>query len=559
MFSQPDSAYYFSQLQYELALETGFKEPMAAALSTQGVYYAIKGDYPSALNKTQQSLNVYEEIGDIGGKANALLNMGGLYSFLVDYPKSLEYFQKSLSAFEEIGDKQGMSNSLGNIGTIYSYQHEHAEALEYHRRSLELCEEVGDVQGVSGSLLSMGNSYLELGEYTLALDYFERSLLSFEGIGDVHGMAYSYSATGLAKNKERKFRQALEWCEKGLKLAEEIAAVDVQRIACECLYTAHKELGNSAMALTYHEQLVAHKDSLFNDENAKKITRLEMQYDFDKKEAAAKAEQDQKDAIAGQELRRQKLVRNGFVGGFSAALLFGVVVFNQRNRISKEKRRSEELLLNILPEETAQELKEKGSADARLIEQVTVLFTDFKGFTSMSESLSPKELVEDLHRSFSAFDRIMEKYGIEKIKTIGDAYMAAGGLPSPNSTHPEDVVNAALDMAEVIENGKAVKIAEQKPFFEVRIGIHTGPVVAGIVGIKKFQYDIWGDTVNTASRMESSGDVGRVNISQSTYELLKNNPQFSFEARGKVAAKGKGEIEMYFVKRVELSVNPTVV
>jgi ligand-binding sensor domain-containing protein/class 3 adenylate cyclase len=213
-----------------------------------------------------------------------------------------------------------------------------------------------------------------------------------------------------------------------------------------------------------------------------------------------------------------------------------------------EKKKSDDLLLNILPEEVAEELKAKGTAEAKLIDEVTVLFTDFKGFTSISEKLSPKDLVSDIHECFSAFDRIIEKHGIEKIKTIGDAYMAAGGLPVPNTTHAIDVVNAALEIAKFVEEGKAKKISENKPYFEIRIGVHTGPVVAGIVGVKKFAYDIWGDTVNTASRMESSGEAGKVNISETTYDMVKG--RFNCLHRGKIQAKNKGEMSMYFIERI---------
>jgi class 3 adenylate cyclase len=220
-------------------------------------------------------------------------------------------------------------------------------------------------------------------------------------------------------------------------------------------------------------------------------------------------------------------------------------VVEQKNEAVRQYNRSEELLLNILPYETAQELKETGTAAARLIEQVTVLFTDFKGFTALSEKMSPRELVADLNECFSFFDKIMEKYGIEKIKTIGDAYMAAGGLPTPNITHATDVVRAAIEIRDFMQEGKIRKQNLNLPYFEIRIGVHTGPVVAGIVGIKKFQYDIWGDTVNTASRMESSGEIGKVNISDSTYQLVKETYKCNF--RGAVEAKGKGAIEMYFV------------
>lgn len=220
-------------------------------------------------------------------------------------------------------------------------------------------------------------------------------------------------------------------------------------------------------------------------------------------------------------------------------------------QLSREKKRSEELLRNILPSEVANELKSAGRAEARQFDQVSILFSDFRGFTGISEKLSPNELVDELNVCFRAFDRIMEKYGVEKIKTIGDAYMAAGGVPDPSIGKPAAVVNAALDMQRIIAERKIERSAEGRPYFEMRVGIHTGPVVAGIVGFKKFQYDIWGDTVNIASRMESSGEVGKVNISGTTYALISRQEKFEFQHRGKVEAKGKGEMDMYFVHQTQ--------
>ena len=215
--------------------------------------------------------------------------------------------------------------------------------------------------------------------------------------------------------------------------------------------------------------------------------------------------------------------------------------------VVRGKKRSDELLLNILPYETAQELKQKGQAETKNFENVTVLFTDFKGFTSISESLTPKELITEIDTCFKGIDRIMVKYGIEKIKTIGDAYMAAGGLPKENTSHPIDVVLAAEDILTFMAQLKQERIEKNLPFFEIRIGIHSGPVIAGIVGIKKFSYDIWGDTVNTASRMESSGEINKINISGNTYELIKSH--YHCEYRGKIEAKNKGKIDMYFLDK----------
>ncbi len=222
-------------------------------------------------------------------------------------------------------------------------------------------------------------------------------------------------------------------------------------------------------------------------------------------------------------------------------------LLNERNQnLSLEKQKSDSLLLNILPHETAEELKQTGTAKSRSFDNVTVMFTDFRHFTAAAERMSPTELVNEIHDYFSMFDQITSKYNIEKIKTIGDSYMCAGGIPQTNHTHPVDVVSAALEIQAYMQQKKEELESKGKLFFELRLGIHTGPVVAGIVGTKKFAYDIWGDTVNVASRMESSGTVGKVNISGTTYELIKD--KFICEYRGKVQAKNKGEVDMYYVE-----------
>ncbi|WP_299457249.1 adenylate/guanylate cyclase domain-containing protein [uncultured Microscilla sp.] len=226
----------------------------------------------------------------------------------------------------------------------------------------------------------------------------------------------------------------------------------------------------------------------------------------------------------------------------------------------KIEERTEEintLLLNILPEEVANDLKTNGKAPVKYYAMSTVLFTDFQGFTKQASEMDSKELVEDLNEYFAGFDDIMEQYNLEKIKTIGDAYMAAGGIPQSNTTNPVDAVLAGLAIQQFVAAKRAERKAEGKQFWDVRLGINTGEVIAGVIGTKKFAYDVWGDSVNTAARMESGGKVGEVNISHNTYEMVKD--YFDVEHRGKVNAKGKGEVDMYFVKRIkpELSADDT--
>lgn len=545
------SDYPAAQESYTKAIEIyeriGNKRGVANCLSGLGSINKEQGNYPLALDYFQKCLTIQEELENKSDIAGSLNNIGNIYKNQREYELALDYYQRSLKIKEDIGDEKGTAGNLHNIGLVYENQGKQAEALEYYLKAKAINEKNNNKQWLASNLANIGNIYKEQGEFTKALECYQKCQEIDLEIGNQDGLSATYNNIGFLYREQGKTALALEYCKKGLALSQEIGSLEWQKSACECLYRTNKDLGNAGEALRNYEQMIVLRDSIYNEENTRKITQLEMQYEFDKKQAATVAEQEKKDAIAAEELRRQTLLRNMFIGGFVIVLLFAIVFLAQRNRIGKEKKRSEELLLNILPEEVAEELKEKGHSDAQLIDQVTVLFTDFKGFTALSEQITPKELVADLHECFSEFDKICEEHGIEKIKTIGDAYMAAGGLPTPNLTHAKDVIEAGLKMTRFIEAGKERKLALGHPYFEIRVGIHTGPVVAGIVGIKKFQYDIWGDTVNTASRMESSGDVGRVNISQSTFDILKDDPDLQFENRGKITAKGKGEIQMYFV------------
>jgi len=226
----------------------------------------------------------------------------------------------------------------------------------------------------------------------------------------------------------------------------------------------------------------------------------------------------------------------------------GVLVMVLARNLNQERRQSDRLLLNILPERIAKELKANGRAAPLQYDCASVLFTDMVGFTRIAEKLTPQQLIEELDSCFRYFDEIAKRHNLEKIKTIGDSYMAAGGIPAPNRTHAVDAVLAALEIQNFMTEWHEKRMAENRPYWQLRLGINSGPLVAGVIGQEKFAYDVWGDTVNIASRLESSGAAGRINISEATYELVKDF--FVCEPRGKIAAKNKGEIYMFFVNAI---------
>lgn len=221
------------------------------------------------------------------------------------------------------------------------------------------------------------------------------------------------------------------------------------------------------------------------------------------------------------------------------------LIAERTEELQHEKEKSDSLLANMLPKGTAEEIMLKGKAAKTKYNFVTVLFSDIQGFTRIAEEMNPEVLIDELDRFFFYFDSLAEKYRIEKIKTIGDAYMCAGGIPERNRTNPVEVVLAALEMQKYMQFMKNDPAKTAARFWDIRIGIHTGTVIAGVVGHKKITYDIWGDTVNTASRMESSGEPGKINISGTTYEFVKD--YFICDYRGRMPVKYKGDLDMYFV------------
>jgi len=529
--------------------EIGDKQGISDSYNNIGIIYKNQGNYPEALKYYFAALKIREEIGYKKGISNSYNNIGMIYDKQGNYPEALKNYFASLKIKEEIGDKKGIATSYTHIGIIYGEQSNYPEALKNFFAALKIREEIGNKDGIANSYGNIGTVYALQGNYPEALKKFFAGLKITEEIGHKSGIAYSYVNIGSIFIKQKKYNDASQYLDKALSLSKEIGSLENIINCYEGLATLDSAQGNFKRAFEHHKMFMITRDSMFNMEKTKKI----MQIEVDKKEALAKVEQEKKDLISEKKLLIQKWVRNGFVGGFAVVLIFAWVFFRQRNKISKgkkiieaEKERSEELLLNILPSLVAEELKQTGHCQAKTFSMVTVMFMDFKDFTSVSEKFSAELLVDEINFCFSTFDEIIQKYKVEKIKTVGDAYICASGLPVLNFTHALEIVNAAIEIQNFMLVHKKEKEGKGEIAFEMRIGIHTGPVVAGIVGVKKFQYDIWGDTVNLAARMEQNSEAGKINISGSTQKLVKD--KFNCTFRGKIEAKNKGEVEMYFVE-----------
>jgi len=531
----------------EIRKEISIEEDVAASYLNIGHVYEGIGNYAEGLSNYLAALRIYEK-GEVSNNlAGCYLNIGILYARQGKSEEGLKYFETALKLFTALDFKPGIAFAYTNIGAVSSDLGEYKKALKYDSLALNLHTELGNQQSIANAYNNLAFDFEYLGNYPEALKNAHKALVINKKVGDKGKQTLIYMSMGSVYAKQKDYKNAKSHFDSSLALAIDIGSYHDISDIYKNLMSLDSAEGNFEMALENYKNYISARDTVFNQDQTRKFTQQSMQYEFDKKQTIAKQAQAQKDALAAKEAQKQKLVRNSLAGGFLIVLIFASVFFAQRNTIKRGKRLSDDLLLNILPAETAEELKANGKAKARSFDQVTVLFTDFKNFTELSEKLTAHELVSEINFCYSAFDRIIGKYGVEKIKTIGDAYMCAGGLPVTNKTNAVDIVKAGLEIRDFMVEERRKREKEGKTFFEIRIGCNTGSVVAGIVGIKKFSYDIWGDTVNVSARMESAGEPGKVNISETTYQLV--NTVFKCEYRGKVPAKGKGKIEMYFAER----------
>jgi adenylate cyclase len=548
-----DTLKTFEKEMYNLALKTGSKKYQARSLLLEGNLSPVKDGFEKSISLYNQCIKLAEEIGDNEIQAAAYSKLA-IIAYRVDDKKNFLLYQKRCVNFWQKTDKQrDIAWSLHNLGYAYQEIGYYDSAVDYYNRSLVLSERLGSQDTRANCLAYLGETYQLMGEYAKAQDYFKQSLKVKADNNITNEVDWTMVKMGEGFIAVKSFQKAADICQKAYDMT--VAAHDsndAMGLSCKCLYNSFKALGKINDALLYYERWNNLNDKLKKTETNK----LLQQVDFSKQILLDSLKQAEEKRMVietnKREIDKKNQQRNIFIAIGCFILLLALILWNRlrfvrksRAEIAMERDRSNNLLLNILPDEVAQELKDTGTSKAKSFQEVTVMFTDFKGFTMISEKLSPEELVEEIDTCFKAFDNIIHKHGIEKIKTIGDAYMCAGGLPVANKTHAEDTVKAAIEIRDFMDQHNKEKIDKGELPFEIRIGINTGPVVAGIVGVKKFAYDIWGDTVNLASRMESSGKEGEVNISGSTYELVKD--KFTCSHRGKIQTKNKGEVDMYFV------------
>lgn len=540
----PSTSLLYSNKLLTLAKSQNSTEFIFKALQQKGNALTLKGDLSEALEVFMEGAGLSEVENDKELSGGFYISIAGVYSVMDNNSNTILYYKKGIETLKDLEDKTYYAAALENLGDEYNLNMAQPDsALVYFEKSGKLWEELGNKQGLAYNMGNKGLAYAQLQKAALAELNITNAMGLLAELGDFYGISIYLTYMSDIFLEKGNFEAALTYANSSLTLAKKYGLKDQIADAYLKLSELNEFKGRLQPALDSYRNYIAYRDSVKSISEAQAMADIVRERD----EAENQIERE----LAEQEKRNQ---RNIIIGIGVALFLIGLLAFGLFRRnlfisktkkiIEAERNRSDELLLNILPEQTAIELKSSGKVEAKKHESVSVLFSDFKGYTNYAEDLSPEMLVKSISFYFSEFDNIIEKYGLEKIKTIGDAYMCAGGLPHPDSDHAWKITLAAQEMIDFVTSVKK-DVSKDYANFDIRIGISSGPVVAGVVGSKKFAYDIWGDTVNVASRMESMSEVGRINISEPTYNIIKS--EFECEGRGEFDVKNRGKLKMYFV------------
>lgn len=543
-----DTSLLYADSAFALAVKTNNRRLIALAKAQLGVHYTSASTFDKGVEYSMEAFKTFDTLNDYANASYAA-NIIGNASVGADnnrraldwYRISRDYGYKAQNEYKIAVATFGMANVEFDLKIFDS-------AAVHFDRCEVMFEKLGKEREAVASALTSANIDFRMGRYQASYDHLMEIRNDVMNLEDKYMLAYWFYQRGCAQRELGRTVPGMADLKTALSMFREIKSYSNMKDCYDEISKTFRKMQRFDSAYHYLNLYVSLKDSLFTAAKDTRIAEVETQYKMaekDKELLQSNIEINNQIAAAKEKDTRQVY----FI--IALCVMLGVVIaglwaYRLKRRdnmiIAEEKRKSDELLLNILPHETAEELKRSGESKARNFDMVTVMFTDFKGFTSISETLTAEQLVGELNEYFVEFDNIIQRYGIEKIKTIGDAYMAVAGLPTPKETHAEDVVRAALDIQAF---AKKRKLEKGDRAFEVRIGINSGPVVAGIVGIKKFAYDIWGDTVNIASRMEATSVNGGINVSAATYKLIKD--KFKCIPRGRIDCKGKGEMDMYFI------------
>ncbi len=505
--------------------------------------YLQKGNKNRLLGNLDEALDSYFKAAETAKLANFSSGEGSAYGAIADiysvsenHKNAIEYYEKSISTLRQAGDEIPLASAISNAGDELVNQKEYDAALNYFNESGALFEKANYAIGKAYTLGNIGMVYAHKGNNALAEKNLSASIRILEKLEDYYPICVYLIYMSDIYRDQGNTKKAMDYATRSLKLAEKYNLKEQISDASNKLSELYFKSGNTSQSLIFYKQYIAYKDSVNDIRTVRQMADLRTDFEVSQKQTEV-------DLLHKEKQNQRTILTSLFIILVLVTTLLGTLFWYFRN-IAKEKKRSENLLLNILPEQTAKELKLNGKVEATKFDFVTVLFTDFVEFSKLAEQIQPEQLVKSLDYYFRKFDQITTAYGLEKIKTIGDSYMCAGGLPTPNKSHAKDVIRAAMEIIAFINEEFKKENDIQK--FDVRIGINSGPVVAGIVGIKKWQYDIWGDTVNIASRLESKSIPGKINISETTYFEIKD--EFKCEYRGEFEVKNRGHIKMYFLK-----------